>query len=176
MLPVLSEGILRSTEKFFNTAGPVNQPEHYKIDPLHRWNLDDILTLIDQRKYFILQAPRQTGKTSSLLALADYLNAGSDYIAVYANIEAAQAACRDVTMGMGAILRALQQRLEAAGLDAHGLAKEHLNAGAYLSSNEAGAALSAYLTAVSSAIDKPLVLFLDEIDALVGDTLISVLR
>lgn len=55
--------------KFFNTAGPVNQPEHYKIDPLKRWDMEEILMLIEQKKYFILHAPRQTGKTSSLLAL-----------------------------------------------------------------------------------------------------------
>jgi hypothetical protein len=58
-------------KKFFNTAGPVNQPEHYTLDPLHRWDLEEILALIDQRKYFILHAPRQTGKTSSLLALGE---------------------------------------------------------------------------------------------------------
>jgi len=46
--------------KFFNTAGPVNRDNHYKIDPLKRWNMDEILTLIDQEKYFILHAPRQT--------------------------------------------------------------------------------------------------------------------
>lgn len=36
--------------------------------------------------------PRQTGKTSSLLALRDYINAQGGYIAVYANVEAGQAA------------------------------------------------------------------------------------
>jgi uncharacterized protein (UPF0128 family) len=60
--------------KFFNTAGPVNQLGHYKIDPLHRWNLDDVLDMIEQKTYFILHAPRQMGKTSSLLALQEYLN------------------------------------------------------------------------------------------------------
>ncbi len=29
--------------KFFNTAGPVNRDNHYKIDPLKRWNMDEIL-------------------------------------------------------------------------------------------------------------------------------------
>jgi hypothetical protein len=41
---------------------------HYKIDPLSRWDMDEIMMLIAQKKYFILHAPRQTGKTSSLLA------------------------------------------------------------------------------------------------------------
>ena len=74
--------------KFFNTAGPVDRAIHYKIDPLTRWNMDEILTLIEQEKYFILHAPRQTGKTSCLLALRDYLNAEGRYHCVYANFEA----------------------------------------------------------------------------------------
>ena len=72
--------------KFFNTAGPIKQDIHYNVDPLKRINLDEIMDLILQQKYFILHAPRQTGKTSCLLALRDYLNAQGDYIAVYANV------------------------------------------------------------------------------------------
>ena len=82
--------------KFFNTAGPIQPDIHYNVDPLKRINLDEILDLIEQRKYFILHAPRQTGKTSCLLALRDYLNAQGDYIAVYANVEAGQAARNNV--------------------------------------------------------------------------------
>ena len=64
--------------KFFNTAGP-NKPDiHYTLDPLSRWNLDELLTLIDAQKYFILHAPRQTGKTSCMLALMKYLNQGEN--------------------------------------------------------------------------------------------------
>ncbi|MEE4379882.1 MAG: hypothetical protein V2J55_20530 [Candidatus Competibacteraceae bacterium] len=61
--------------RFFNTAGPVKPENHYCLPPLERFDLDDVLMLIDQQKYFVLHAPRQTGKTSSLLALLDYLNA-----------------------------------------------------------------------------------------------------
>ena len=38
--------------KFFNTAGPVNQEEHYKIDPLTRWDQEGIFDLIMQKKIF----------------------------------------------------------------------------------------------------------------------------
>ena len=61
-------------ERFFNTAGPNRPKEQYTIDPLTRFDLDDVLMLIRQKKYFVLHAPRQTGKTSCLLALRDYLN------------------------------------------------------------------------------------------------------
>ena len=82
--------------KFFNTAGPVNQDDHYKIDPLARWDMEEVLFLIQQKKYFILHAPRQTGKTSSLLALRDYLNAGDEFVCIYANFEAGQAARHNI--------------------------------------------------------------------------------
>lgn len=60
--------------KFFNTAGPIQADIHYNVDPLCRINLEEIEMLIYQRKYFVLYAPQQTGKTSCLLALRDYLN------------------------------------------------------------------------------------------------------
>ena len=60
--------------RFFTTEGPVNCADHYCLPPLARFDLDEILALIAQKKYFLLHAPRQTGKTTCLLALADYLN------------------------------------------------------------------------------------------------------
>ena len=49
--------------RFFNTEGPVRLDDHYCLPPLQRWDLDAVLTLIAQKKYFLLHAPRQTGKT-----------------------------------------------------------------------------------------------------------------
>ena len=51
-------------ERFFNIAGPNKPAREYTIDPLSRINLTEILHLIDQEKYFVMHAPRQTGKTS----------------------------------------------------------------------------------------------------------------
>ena len=61
--------------RFFNTAGPVHPQDHYCLPPLERFALDDILMLIAQKKYCVLHAPRQTGKTSTLLALMTHLDA-----------------------------------------------------------------------------------------------------
>ena len=58
-----------------------------------------MMTLIDNWKYFILHAPRQTGKTSSLLALQDYINKEGHYKCLYVNIETAQTARSDVAKG-----------------------------------------------------------------------------
>jgi len=56
--------------RFFNTEGPVRSDKHYCLPPLERWDLPEILSLIEQEKYFLLHAPRQTGKTTCLLAYA----------------------------------------------------------------------------------------------------------
>ena len=90
--------------RFFNTAGPVNCHDHYCLSPLERIDLPAIVALIDQKKYFVLHAPRQTGKTSCLLALMDYLNREGRYRCLYANVEVAQAARENVASGMRAIL------------------------------------------------------------------------
>jgi hypothetical protein len=73
--------------RFYNTAGPVRKEDHYCIDPLTRIDLDAVLLLISQKKYFAIHAPRQTGKTSVFLALADHLNSLGIYRALYFNIE-----------------------------------------------------------------------------------------
>ena len=156
--------------KFFNTEGPVNKESHYKIDPLSRWDMDEIITLIDREKYFILHAPRQTGKTSCLLALRDYLNKEGKYHCVYANFEAAQTARSDVTAGMKCVLTELDNRCCMLFGDNVDLDVQTLIA------NGAGNALNTYLAGICALSDKPLILFIDEIDALIGDTLVSVLR
>lgn len=47
----------------FNTAGPSKPGSHYMLDPLGRIDVEEIQSLIDAERYFILHAPRQTGKT-----------------------------------------------------------------------------------------------------------------
>ena len=93
--------------KKFNTAGPSVAGMHFMIDPLHRIDIENIESLIEQQRYFVLHAPRQTGKTTCLLALMHHLNARPTYRALYVNIEAAQAARGDVDRGMEAIVGAL---------------------------------------------------------------------
>lgn len=52
---------MSDTAKFFNTAGPIQEDDHYFIPISQRIDLPEILTLIDQKKYFVLHAPRQSG-------------------------------------------------------------------------------------------------------------------
>jgi BioD-like phosphotransacetylase family protein len=70
---------------------------------LVRIDVESMEMLIEQQRYFVLHAPRQTGKTTCLLALMHHLNRQGKYRALYVNIEAAQAARGDVQRGMTTI-------------------------------------------------------------------------
>lgn len=158
--------------RFFNTEGPVRADDHYTLPPLSRIDLDEVTGLIAQKKYFLLYAARQTGKTSCLLALVEHLNRGTEYHAVYVNIEAAQALREDVDRAMGVIVGELGRRVDATlgGLKAEVMAQEVLATG------EPGRAVATFLARLCAMLDRPLVLMLDEVDALIGDTLLSLLR
>ena len=97
----------------FSTAGPVRPDDHYLIPPLSRIDLADVLGLVRDRKYFVLHAPRQTGKTSALLALADLLNE-SGYHCLYVTVETARTTRDDVERAMPAVLAALAEAADAA--------------------------------------------------------------
>ena len=98
--------------RFFNTAGPVRPDEHYCIPPLERFDLDEVLRLVETKKYFVLHAPRQTGKTSALLALADLLN-GQGYGCVYTTVETARTAREDVEQAMRTVLAGLSSQVRS---------------------------------------------------------------
>lgn len=158
--------------KTFNTEGPVDCREHYCLQPLNRLDLKAILGLIAAKKYFLLHAPRQTGKTTCLLSLMEHLNRQGQYRALYVNIESAQAARENVEQGITAVVDAIagQARWFLGEADTEMLARE------VLSEKTALVALETFLRAWSATSGKPTVLLLDEVDALIGDTLISLLR
>ena len=164
--------MMTTTMRFFNTAGPIKAEMHYHISPLARLDCDDFLQLIRQEKYFVLHAPRQTGKTSALLALRDELNASGEFRCVYVNVEVGQTAREDVAAAMRAILSALARAARHALDD---LFVTDIWRGIL---DDAGPndALGETLACWAAADPKPLVLMIDEVDALIGDTLLAVLR
>ena len=160
--------------RFFNAEGPIRPEIHYHVPPLARLDVDELPLLVRRWKYFVLHAPRQTGKTSALLALQDLLNGGAegDYRCVYVNVEGAQALREDVEPAMRAILSELASRARSA------LGDGSLGTiwPAILAESGPGGALRQSLTRWAEVDPRPLVLLIDEIDSLVGDTLLSVLR
>lgn len=161
-----------SAVRFFNTEGPIVPEDHYHIAPLSRVDLEQLLLLIQHKKYFILHAPRQTGKTSVLLALADHLNAAGRVRCLYVNIESAQTAREDVDLAIRTVLSEIVNRAKVMLGDDSGLRlRPHV-----LAQEPPNSALRVFLSRWSESSRQPLVLLLDEIDTLEGDSLISVLR
>ena len=161
-----------TTVRFFNTAGPIDAEMHYHVPPLARLDVEDLLLLIRQRKYFVLHAPRQTGKTSALLALRDQLNASGEFRCVYVNVEVGQSAREDVAAAMLAILGQMASEAEYA-LDDPTLGKKSLDIFHAFGPHQA---LRGTLARWAESDAKPVVLMIDEIDALIGDALLAVLR
>ena len=158
--------------RFFNTEGPVRPDDHYCIPPLERIDLDAVLGLVRDKKCVVLHAPRQTGKTSALLALRDLLNGGGDYRCVYADFEVGQAAREDTARAMRALLGELARRARVTlGDDTPDALR-----GAALETEGPDGALVDVLSRWAAADPRPLVLLIDEIDTLIGDTLVSGLR
>ncbi len=73
------------TGRFFNTAGPCKPDIHYMLPPLDR--LPGVERIIDQQGYFVIHAPRQTGKTTAMLALGKELTALGRYVSVMVSVE-----------------------------------------------------------------------------------------
>jgi len=107
-----------------------------------------------------------------MLALMDYLNQTGQYHCLYCNVELAQAARENVQQGMQAILWEIASRARDFLKDTFLIERWQ---DLLLQSGPNGA-LNAALTLWAEASPKPIVLLVDEIDSLVGDTLISVLR
>ena len=165
--------------KKFNTAGPSVPKDHYMIDALQRIDTENIKELIADKRYFVLHAPRQTGKTTCLLALMKHLNQQGHHRALYANIEAAQAARGNVEEGVAAICNVMSN---AAKLYLQDNSLAHWLYEGEGQSTPSTSRFSALLTRWSQhdpqqpEAPRSTVLMLDEVDALVGDTLISLLR
>ena len=160
--------------RYFNTTGPVAAALHYCIPPLERVNLRELRPLVREGRYFVLHAPRQSGKTSALLALRDVLNSGAEgrFRCAYINVEVGQTGREDLDRTMRAVLAELSREARLS-LGDESLAKIWPG---ILNTIGPDGAFGEVLTRWCEADPAPLILLIDEIDALVGDTLLTVLR
>jgi hypothetical protein len=69
----------------FNTTGPCRPDIHYTLPSIAR--LPNLERLIEQQNYFVIHAPRQTGKSTAMMALAQQLTEQGKFLAVLVSAE-----------------------------------------------------------------------------------------
>ncbi|BAZ08833.1 hypothetical protein NIES4071_06390 [Calothrix sp. NIES-4071] len=152
--------------RWFEVAGPCERDIHYMLPPTAR--LPSLERFIRQRNYFVIHAPRQTGKTTAMLALAKELTQSEQYAAVVVSVEVGSAFSHDIAGAEAAILDTWRDTI-AVRLPAD-LQPPDWGYGA------PGQRIRSSLQAWAQHCRLPIVLFIDEIDSIENEVLISVLR
>jgi len=154
--------------RHFNTAGICRPDDHFMLEPEAR--LAKLRPLIDHKAYFVVHAPRQSGKTTTTRLLAEALTAEGKYAAILVSCKPGSIAGADVERGVQAVLHSIDGECH------NQLASEFWPPPPEKLGNiTAEARLGEYLRRWCERCPRPVVLLLDEIDALVDDTLLSVL-
>ncbi|MFC9897449.1 ATP-binding protein [Nocardia sp. NPDC127579] len=154
--------------RYFNTVGPCDPDLHYMLPSEER--LPDAEMFFEFGFYFVIHAPRQTGKTTALLSMARELTAGGHFVALAVSCESISLHGDDFGELEIALLSIIRQ---AAGI--RDWAPELLPPDVWPDAAP-GTRLTAGLTAWVAKCPRPLILLIDEIDTLTGMGLINVLR
>lgn len=152
--------------RHFNTAGPCRADLHYMIPAAQR--VVGVRRLVEQQAYFVLHAPRQSGKTTAMMEVAHDLNDAGRFASLVVSAEVGAAFADDPGTAERAIL-------ESWRLSARAFLRPEDRPPEWPDAPE-GSRILAALESWRRAIARPLALFIDEIDALADEALISVLR
>jgi hypothetical protein len=130
--------------------------------------LPELERLIEQRSYFVVHAPRQTGKSTAMLALAQQLTESGRSASVMLSVE------------VGSPFNASPSIAEETILDAwYDTARVYLPEALRPPADiqaKPGRRIGAMLRQWAETSPSPLAIFIDEIDSLENETLLSVLR
>ncbi len=152
--------------RYFNTTGPCEPDRHYMLPAAAR--LPDADMLFERGSYFVIHAPRQTGKTTTLLALARQFTQHGRYTALYFSCKPAEAAASEVRPSQLSLLQQIRSSAEQS-------LPETLRPPRVWPEAPDLNLLGEGLRAWAQTSPRPLVLFFDEIDTLQGLALRSVL-
>jgi hypothetical protein len=140
------------------------------VPPLPR--LLDVKEMIEGEYYFGIHAPRQSGKTTFLFALADEINEQGRMYALYCSLEVLDSV-EDIDLAMSTVASQIGYQLEISGIDAF-----ERFATSYRPDPAPGfdTAVIDLLRKLSVSLDKELVVLFDEADCLAAGPLIPFLR
>ncbi|MEP7339544.1 MAG: AAA-like domain-containing protein [Acidobacteriota bacterium] len=130
--------------------------------------LPELRGLIDQKAYFVIHAPRQSGKTTTMMQLAHELMAEGSFTALLVSAEVGAVFSDDPGAAEDAILGTWRG-------DARVWLPPELRPPEWPDA-AAGERVFSALMAWAQSSPRPLIIFLDEIDALQDEALVSVLR
>ena len=150
----------------FNVAGPCNPADHYMLPAMRR--LPTVRQLIDDKSYFVLHAPRQVGKTTALLSLGRELTQEGRYAALLVSVEEGAPLSGDLGAAELAVVDSWRSAAAAR-------LPPELQPPPWRIAPP-GRRIGSALEEWAKSISRPLVVFLDEIDGLEDQTLVSVLR
>ncbi|MDR2579075.1 MAG: PD-(D/E)XK nuclease domain-containing protein [Chitinispirillales bacterium] len=151
--------------RFFNTTGPCFPWDHYTLPPAERFVDAQLDRYVKDSLYWVLHAPRQTGKTTFLQSWAREINASGEAAACYITLERCQMLVEPERC-MPGLCNAIQEHAYSAGLPIP-----------EVQTTVPSGMLREILRKFSEIVaPKPLVLMLDEADALEGEAMISFLR
>lgn len=145
-------------KKRFNITGTCRPEEHYMMDETRRFNA--VMSMVERGEYFVINRPRQFGKTTLLLALQRELNKKPNYVPIVMSFQgiseshyrSSDAFSRFFFKELKKELRYTQSGLTAAEIEA-------------LPNVETLDDLSERITQLVHATHKRLVLLIDEADA-----------
>ena len=151
--------------RFFNNTGPCFPWDHYMLPPAERLIGAQLDLYIRDSLYWVLHAPRQTGKTTFLQNWAREMNSGGEVVACYVTIERCQL-LSDPERCFPNICAAIKEHAYISDLPIPDVKDA-----------PAESMFSQILRNFSEIVaPKPLVLLFDEVDALEGPALIGFLR
>ena len=150
---------------FFNTTGPCDPDDHYMLPPKDRLVGAQLHRYISDKLYWVLHAPRQTGKTTFLQSWMREINHAGVAVACYVSVERCQG-ITDIERSMPAICNSIRERARL-----HGLPIPELD-----DVDPAGMLYNILANWSRAVAPKPLVVLFDEVDVLQGDAMISFLR
>jgi hypothetical protein len=146
--------------KEFNTTGPCDPQKHYMLPPEERLVGTVLNRYTEKELYWVLHAPRQTGKTTFLISWMRELNASGKYVACYVSVE--------VTQGITDIERTIP--LICASMRKY--ARDFNVPEPQTDEKEPGFMLSSILGNWAAQVaPKPLIVLFDEVDVLAGEAI-----
>jgi hypothetical protein len=155
--------------KVFNTTGPCVPSKHYMLPVLLRQT--EIEALIDGEYYFVLHAPRQSGKTTYLQFLTDKINNEGKMYALTCSI-ATLRTVSDSEVAMTRLAAQINRVLKLSNIKAFNDLAFPDNS---LPQSDPSVKISYFLNYLSVNLDKDLVVLFDEADCMEPSPLVTFL-